>query len=231
MDNEHWAESIIRRTDSSFQHRWVVYKSRVQSLLRPDCIWVDIGSGPNEMVSLFGSSAGIAVGVDAYIPEELDSRSFLQADARSLPFAENSVDRVTLRFVVEHFENPTESLKEIARVLKPGGKALILTTNARSPFVFLPRLLPYRIKNKIISRLFKVSSEDVFPTYHRLNTRSAFEKLTPLFAIEEFAYLSDLNYTRRWIFRILLLLHLTSRLPGCGFLRANILCILTADKT
>ena len=48
-------------------------------------------------------------------------------DAHKLPFPEKSFDLVTLFMVLEHLEDPTKAISEIARVLKPKG-LLLLTT-------------------------------------------------------------------------------------------------------
>ena len=50
----------------------------------------------------------------------------VQADAVHLPFAENSFDYVVSTDVLEHIADDTAVLKEIYRVLKPGGKAFIV---------------------------------------------------------------------------------------------------------
>jgi demethylmenaquinone methyltransferase/2-methoxy-6-polyprenyl-1,4-benzoquinol methylase len=51
---------------------------------------------------------------------------FLQGDAESLALPDESVDAVTLGFGLRNFVRPETGLKEIHRVLKPGGRILIL---------------------------------------------------------------------------------------------------------
>jgi ubiquinone/menaquinone biosynthesis C-methylase UbiE len=46
-----------------------------------------------------------------------------QADAHQLPFADHSFDLATCRFGVMFFADPARALKELRRVLKPGGRA------------------------------------------------------------------------------------------------------------
>jgi len=48
------------------------------------------------------------------------------ADAMNLPFAENSVDAVTVGFGVRNFADVRRGLQEITRVLRPGGQLLVL---------------------------------------------------------------------------------------------------------
>lgn len=52
--------------------------------------------------------------------------AFKQADAESLPFADNTFDRVTSRLGIMYFVDAQQALKEIRRVLKPGGIAAFL---------------------------------------------------------------------------------------------------------
>lgn len=47
--------------------------------------------------------------------------AFRQADLFALPFADASFDHVFVCFVLEHLASPVEVLRELARVLKPGG--------------------------------------------------------------------------------------------------------------
>ena len=45
-----------------------------------------------------------------------------------MPFADDSFDCVTCGWVLEHLPDPKPGLADVARVLKPGGSALILAT-------------------------------------------------------------------------------------------------------
>ena len=48
------------------------------------------------------------------------------ADGEDLPFGESSFHRVTCAFGIRNFEHKEQGLREFYRVLKPGGKAVIL---------------------------------------------------------------------------------------------------------
>jgi SAM-dependent methyltransferase len=49
---------------------------------------------------------------------------FLQGDAHALPFEEGRFDVVYCRYLLEHVAGPAKVLREMRRVLKPGGRAL-----------------------------------------------------------------------------------------------------------
>lgn len=51
-----------------------------------------------------------------------------QADAGALPFADNSFDLVMTAHMLEHLADPTVALREMVRVLKPGGRLIACLT-------------------------------------------------------------------------------------------------------
>ncbi len=91
-----------------------------------------IGDDVFRMASRVGPS-GVVVGVDASsrMIEEAIGRtpanvpvSFAQADARSLPFKEESFSRCRIDRALQHIKSPHLVIREMARVLKPGGLLL-----------------------------------------------------------------------------------------------------------
>lgn len=48
-----------------------------------------------------------------------------------LPLADNSIDRIVMVHLLEHSENPAETLREVWRVLAPNGKLFIVVPNRR----------------------------------------------------------------------------------------------------
>jgi len=53
----------------------------------------------------------------------ITSMHFQEADAGALPFPDASFDRVTCRFGVMYFPDVPRALREVLRVLRPGGRA------------------------------------------------------------------------------------------------------------
>jgi SAM-dependent methyltransferase len=63
-------------------------------------------------------------------PREGPSSTVLVFD-EELPLPDSSVDRLLLVHALEHAEDPRETLKEVWRVLSPGGRLVIVTPNRR----------------------------------------------------------------------------------------------------
>src|SRR3954453_4314041 len=58
---------------------------------------------------------------------------------RALPFADDSFDAIYSMGTIEHFDETEQAVREMARVLKPGGRAIIGVPNRHDPF--LPPLM------------------------------------------------------------------------------------------
>jgi len=83
---------------------------------------------------------------EGYINIDLDPK--VKADKhinfmKSLPFKSNSIDEVFTKNLFEHVPNPLNFLLEIRRVLKKGGRAVIITSNASYILYHWPRKKAY----------------------------------------------------------------------------------------
>ena len=100
---------------------------------------LDVAGGTADLASAFARRAGatgevwltdinasmLAVGRDRMIDQGLVSPS-AQCDAERLPFPDCYFDRVTVAFGLRNMTHKDAALAEMARVLKPGGKLLVL---------------------------------------------------------------------------------------------------------
>lgn len=58
--------------------------------------------------------------------------SFLQTDGRTLPFDDNTFDVACSMGVLHHIPDPRPVLEDLHRVLKPGGRIIVMVYNRRS---------------------------------------------------------------------------------------------------
>ncbi|MDN3666172.1 bifunctional demethylmenaquinone methyltransferase/2-methoxy-6-polyprenyl-1,4-benzoquinol methylase UbiE [Algibacter miyuki] len=84
------------------------------------------------------SSGMLDIGKIKVAKKNLDSKiEMILGDSESMPFEDNSFDAITVAFGVRNFETLEHGLKEIYRVLKPGGTFVILETS-------MPDKTPYK---------------------------------------------------------------------------------------
>ena len=57
------------------------------------------------------------------------------ADVRALPFRDASFDAIYSMGTIEHFDETEQAVREMARVLKPGGRAIVGVPNRHDPFL------------------------------------------------------------------------------------------------
>ena len=82
---------------------------------------------PEEVIGLDISAGMLAVGEQKMIKNKFDSIIKMQlGDSENIPYDSNYFDALTVGFGVRNFENLELGLTEMLRVLKPGGKAVIL---------------------------------------------------------------------------------------------------------
>jgi SAM-dependent methyltransferase len=101
---------------------------------------VDIGCGTGaevrRMAGLLGA-AGRAVGVEPHAGLRAvaaaraaeSGAEFVDGDALALPFADASVDLVRCERVFQHLRDPAGAAREIGRVLRPGGRAVVIDSD------------------------------------------------------------------------------------------------------
>ncbi len=96
-----------------------------------------VETGAGKIVGLDISTGMLSVGKKKVIQKHLEGIiEMVVGDSENLQFEEASFDAVTVAFGVRNFEHLDKGLKEIYRVLKPGGTLVILETSvpSKTPF-------------------------------------------------------------------------------------------------
>ncbi|MFY7672092.1 bifunctional demethylmenaquinone methyltransferase/2-methoxy-6-polyprenyl-1,4-benzoquinol methylase UbiE [Tenacibaculum sp. MEBiC06402] len=92
---------------------------------------------PDKIVGLDISPGMLEVGKEKINKANLsDKIEMVVGDSENIPFEDNTFDAITVSFGVRNFENLDKGLTEIHRVLKPGGKFVVLETSNPTKFPF-----------------------------------------------------------------------------------------------
>jgi SAM-dependent methyltransferase len=74
------------------------------------------------------------------------------ADVRRLPFADGMFDLIVSNSTLDHFshwDDLVAAVRELYRVLKPGGTLLLTLDNLANPVIALRRILPFRLLHRL----------------------------------------------------------------------------------
>lgn len=119
---------------------------------------------------------GTIVGMDVSVTSNRNIKSLVQGSLDDVPFADNSLDLITFRMVVEHLAQPRHAFAEAARCLRPGGAMVVITPNLMNYGIFAnaiaTRLLPEKLRLRIVRASDSRADEDVFPVRYKANTMS-----------------------------------------------------------
>lgn len=94
------------------------YYSRLLAACRPGLRTLEIGSGPGFLAEFAPQVIRTDILASPWI--------HCAADAHHLPFADNTFDNVIGLDVLHHFNQPIRVLKQISRVLRPGGHCVLI---------------------------------------------------------------------------------------------------------
>lgn len=146
--------------DTRFDADGIGAKSSVQKYFEPvirpyfkgDEKCVDLGCGPGGFLLVAAKYCREIVGADivpAFVKEcsaaieraGMTHASTVLLQKGPLPFADASVDTVMMVDTIHHLEDAPATMKEVARILKPGGTFLIFEPNKLNPLLALMCLL------------------------------------------------------------------------------------------
>lgn len=137
-----WVESIAGRMEHHYSpgRTWEALARGLTPLLSLGEV-LDIGCGDGMVAQLLGPQATRYVGVDrspkliAAANKRLRRQSqvsFVEADMHELPLGDESFDTVLMLHVMTYTKEPERAVREAVRVLRPGGRIVLVTLAGHS---------------------------------------------------------------------------------------------------
>ena len=138
---EHEGYWIDRYPPEHAVYAAAVYGRRNEAILdeageNPGTI-LDLGCGLGDLARALGDAGASVVAADVSIENATRSRENLgragipavvvQGEGEHLPFGDGAFDLVALADVIEHVDSVRATLREVARVLRPGGRLICVT--------------------------------------------------------------------------------------------------------
>jgi ubiquinone/menaquinone biosynthesis C-methylase UbiE len=146
---DRWADTY----DRSFLQRRVfepVHETLIQALGElEDRRVLDIGCGTGTLTVALARRSARAIGMDPAPRMVAQARakqgdapvSFIVGSAEALPFADSSFDAATASMTLHHWRDVERGMAELARVLRPGGRAAIADIDLPGSFRSVLRLV------------------------------------------------------------------------------------------
>lgn len=176
-------------------HPYRQLEQRVAAALAPGATLLDAGCGRTAPVlTKFRPTAGRLIGIDLveFAPGVAGCELY-QRNLADTGLEDGCVDIVYSRSVFEHLDDPAAVLREFQRILRPGGRCLVLTASLWDYATLIARIVPNRFHAPIVERTEGRAREDVFPTRYRCNTRQAVGRhaATASLAVDRFEYVGQ----------------------------------------
>jgi len=133
---------------------------------------LEVGSGAGALQDVVQDYTGLDISATA---RSRYHKRFVQADARAIPFPDGEFDLVWTIWVLEHVPNPEQALREMRRVLKPGG--LLVLDPAWLCSDLAPNGYPVRpysdfgLGGKLIKATVPIQNSPVFQAMYMLPVR------------------------------------------------------------
>ncbi len=214
------------------------YREFIHKYLPPGGRLLDAGCGRYLKFSKELARTTEVVGID--LESKLETRNEgspfgVRGDLNHLPFEGDYFDLIISRFVVEHLEHPAQVFGEFQRVLKPGGNVVLLTPSKYDYVSLIAAATPYSLHRSLVSRIFRVSEDDVYPTFYRANTPTRIARELESVGLRK-RELRMINHYPAYLmfspvlFRLGMAYERLTSLEMLRGLRATILCVFEKDQ-
>lgn len=151
------------------------FHARLKELLPAEGAVLDLGCGDHRQLAPYRTPKRQVWGTDFSTHPRLADTAWFRPlrSSGEIPFPARSFDLVASAWVLEHVMAPVRFLREVNRVLRPGGNFLALTCNGRHYVTWINRLLhglPHAVTQRLVERLYGRAPHDTHPAHFRLNT-------------------------------------------------------------
>lgn len=184
LEQQNALREQYRRQRPGWRPATEVYAALVRAHLAPQARVLDLGCGRGGLVEQLDHPLTLLAGVDPDLASLAAHRLPLlpraAAFSEALPFADGRFHVVFASWLLEHLPRPLATLREIRRVLRPGGAFIFITPNARHPLAQLNRGFG-RLgvwQQWLVARLYGRAGADTFPTAYRANTAADLRALS-----------------------------------------------------
>jgi len=156
--NTRLSARVDRRKDAELYARYDAEVAAVIEQLPAGALVVDLGGGRECSFASHLSTNGVrVVAVDVSADELARNTSVDETRvgdaARHLPFHDAEVDLLVSRTLLEHVDGVDAAAKNIARVLRPGGRTLHLVPGRYALFAVIARVVPFDVAKKLLHLL------------------------------------------------------------------------------
>ncbi|MGG1575364.1 class I SAM-dependent methyltransferase [Fictibacillus sp. NRS-1165] len=115
-------------------------------------------SFPVEVTAVDYSQEMLEKAKEKYVDQDIH---FIQMDAQHLEFQEDMFDTIIASLILSVVPDPNQMIKEMARVLKPGGKIIIFDK-------FVPKDKGLSFGQKVVSPLIRLLGTDISVSFENL---------------------------------------------------------------
>ncbi len=199
LDRQERVRARYKTIKAGYRPALEIYDEILNNLVDHDTLLLDAGCGPGGLVKRMLGRAQRVVGVDRYVSsfaDQLEITEAVEADLNALPFMDASFTLITCSWVLEHLPDPAAVFSEFSRVLKPGGQVMFITPNKLNYAVWMRRLVPSALSQRLVHAIYARDEHFINPTYYRANTQRDIDAPMQAAGLQpvRFEHISDPSY-------------------------------------